>query len=70
MGLPKNIVYRFVDDPRWDELEVDRAGALTFKKGDVLTIGGKQWQVDKARWELSDEESKRVPTLRIDLKKA
>jgi hypothetical protein len=63
MGLPKNVVYQFVDDPRWDELEVDNAGALTFKKGDVLTKGERQWQVIKTQWELSDEESKRMPTL-------
>ncbi len=67
MGLLKNIIYRFVDDPRSDELETDLTGKVMFKKGDVLVKDGKQWRVDAVLWELPDEESKKVPTLRVYL---
>jgi hypothetical protein len=67
MALPKNVVYRFVDDPRSDEVEMDLPGALTFKKGDVLKRGEKQWRVNRIQWELPGKESKQVPTLWVFL---
>jgi hypothetical protein len=70
MGLPKNVIYRFVDDPRSDELEVDHSGALRFRAGEILGRGGKFWRVDSIRWELSSEHSQRVPTLRVYLTRA
>lgn len=70
MGLPKNVVYRFVDDPRSDELEADLTGALTFRIGEILGRRGKFWRVVSARWELTVDNSQRVPTLRVYLMKA
>ena len=70
MGLQKNVVYRFVDDPRSDELEVDRTGKRAFRNGDILPRGERLWRVCSVQWELSDENSKRVPTLWVYLTKA
>jgi hypothetical protein len=67
MGLSKNVVYRFADDLRSDEPEFDEFGNITFRKGDILDKGGKQWQVDKVQWELPDEASPGLPTLRVYL---
>jgi hypothetical protein len=46
---------------------MDVSGGLLFRKGDILERGGKHWQIDSIEWELSDEESKGIPTLRISL---
>ena len=62
--------YRFVDDPRSDEVELDRTGALSFRKGDILGRDGKLWRVGLVQSEMADENSKKVPTLRVDLTKA
>jgi hypothetical protein len=70
MGLPKNVAYRFVDDLLSDQVEVDRLGERTFQKGDLVERSGKMWQVGSMLWELSDEDSKRVPTLWLYLTKA
>jgi hypothetical protein len=67
MGLLKNIVFQYPGGLWSDELEMDVSGGLLFRKGDILERGGKHWQIDSIEWELSDEESKGIPTLRISL---
>jgi hypothetical protein len=63
----KNIVYRFVGDVRSDELKTDLTGRVSFEKGDILSKDDKPRRVDSVHRELTDEESKRVPTLWVYL---
>ena len=66
MGLLKIVVYRFVDDPRSDEVETDLSGALTLKKDDIIFKDGKYWKIKSTTLEDSINESQR-PTLWVYL---
>jgi hypothetical protein len=63
----KQIVYKYDDDRRPDEMDFDARGPLTFTKGDIISRHETSWRIESVERESSVDNLLRIPTYWICL---